>query len=89
MGFYMLHNTLQVNATQMVPERRSVAVALFATAFFLGQALGVQAVGMAAAAFGTTLVISACALALAVVAGVVWLALSRRHAAGSAFAVGE
>ena len=30
MGFYMLHNTLQVHATQMAPQRRSVAVALFA-----------------------------------------------------------
>ena len=25
LGFYMLHNTLQINATQMVPERRGAA----------------------------------------------------------------
>jgi MFS transporter, YNFM family, putative membrane transport protein len=33
LGFYMLHNTVQVNATQMAPEVRGLAVSLFA--FFL------------------------------------------------------
>ena len=42
LGFYMLHNTLQTNATQMAPEARSLSVALFATCFFLGQAAGVS-----------------------------------------------
>src|SRR5712692_2373110 len=37
LGFYMLHNTLQTNATQMAPEMRSLSVALFATCFFLGR----------------------------------------------------
>ena len=37
LGFYGLHNTLQTNATQMAPERRGVAMALFASLFFLGQ----------------------------------------------------
>ena len=32
LGFYMLHNTLQTNATQMTPQARGTAVALF----FLG-----------------------------------------------------
>ncbi|MEP7085030.1 MAG: MFS transporter, partial [Betaproteobacteria bacterium] len=30
-GFYMLHNTLQINATQMAPAARGTAVALFAS----------------------------------------------------------
>jgi predicted MFS family arabinose efflux permease len=42
LGYYMLHNTLQTNATQMVPEVRGTAVSLFASAFFLGQSLGVM-----------------------------------------------
>jgi predicted MFS family arabinose efflux permease len=42
LGFYMLHNTLQTHATQMAPEARGLAVACFATAFFLGQAAGVS-----------------------------------------------
>jgi predicted MFS family arabinose efflux permease len=41
LGFYMLHNTLQVHATQMVPERRGAAVSAFASCFFLGQSAGV------------------------------------------------
>ena len=45
LGFYMMHNTLQINATQMAPERRGAAVAAFASCFFLGQSLGVAASG--------------------------------------------
>jgi predicted MFS family arabinose efflux permease len=40
-GLYMLHNTLQVHATQMAPEARGAAVALFACFLFTGQSLGV------------------------------------------------
>tara|TARA_R110000787_G_scaffold235621_4_gene342357 strand:- start:16069 stop:17331 length:1263 start_codon:yes stop_codon:yes gene_type:complete len=52
-GFYMLHNTLQTNATQMMPARRGAAVALFATCFFLGQSAGVALLGIAADHLGT------------------------------------
>lgn len=41
LGFYMMHNTLQTNATQMAPANRGTAVSLFASAFFLGQSAGV------------------------------------------------
>jgi len=43
MGFayYMLHNTLQTNGTQIAPEARGVAMSLFASCFFLGQSTGV------------------------------------------------
>ena len=40
-GYYMLHNTLQTNATQMAPETRGLAVATFASCLFMGQAIGV------------------------------------------------
>jgi predicted MFS family arabinose efflux permease len=56
-GFYMLHNTLQTNATQMAPERRGVAVAAFALSYFLGQALGVSAAGWGVSRFGSQWVI--------------------------------
>lgn len=42
-GFYMLHNTLQTNATQMTPEARGTAVAIFSAALYLGQTAGVAA----------------------------------------------
>lgn len=41
LGFYMLHNTLQTNATQMTPEARGTAVAIFSSALYLGQMAGV------------------------------------------------
>jgi predicted MFS family arabinose efflux permease len=41
LGFYMLHNTLQTNATQMTPQARGTAVALFSSALYLGQTIGV------------------------------------------------
>jgi predicted MFS family arabinose efflux permease len=41
LGFYMLHNTLQTNATQMTPEARGTALALFSAALYLGQTVGV------------------------------------------------
>ncbi|MCB2054105.1 MAG: MFS transporter [Geminicoccaceae bacterium] len=44
-GYYMLHNTLQTNATQMAPFDRSAAIALFAFGLFFGQAMGAAALG--------------------------------------------
>lgn len=41
LGFYMFHNTLQTNATQMAPEARGLAVSLFAFSLFIGQSIGV------------------------------------------------
>jgi predicted MFS family arabinose efflux permease len=58
LGFYMLHNTLQTNATQMAPERRGAAVAAFALSYFLGQALGVGTAGWAVSRFGARPVIA-------------------------------
>ena len=39
-GFFMLHNVLQVRATNMAPAARGAALSLFAASFFLSQALG-------------------------------------------------
>lgn len=52
LGYYMLHNTLQTNATQMAPFDRSAAIALFACALFLGQALGAALLAWALPVFG-------------------------------------
>ena len=40
-GYWMVHNTLQTNATQMAPEARGTGMSLFASCFFMGQSLGV------------------------------------------------
>lgn len=46
LGFYMLHNTLQTNATQMTPEARGTAISLFSASLYLGQTAGVAAGGL-------------------------------------------
>jgi predicted MFS family arabinose efflux permease len=63
-GFYALHNTLQTNATQMSPENRGVAMALFASLFFLGQSVGVAVAGILVERLGTTTVIFGAGLAV-------------------------
>ncbi len=42
LGYYMLHNTLQTNGTQMAPDSRGLAISLFAISLFIGQAVGVS-----------------------------------------------
>ena len=64
LGFYMLHNTLQTNATQMAPERRGAGMALFASMFFLGQAVGVALAGHVAEAWHALVVVLAAAVAI-------------------------
>lgn len=44
-GFFMLHNILQVLATHMAPDATGTGVSMFSATFFLGQALGVAAGG--------------------------------------------
>ncbi|MEO6363828.1 MAG: MFS transporter [Caldimonas sp.] len=38
--FYMLHNSMQTEATELAPSARGSAVALFACGFFIGQGVG-------------------------------------------------
>lgn len=69
-GFYMLHNTLQTNATQMAPTARGSAVALFASFFFIGQSVGVALAGLVVDAAGPSwLFLIAMALTPAIATG--------------------
>lgn len=78
LGFYMFHNTLQINATQMAPERRGAAVSAFASCFFLGQSVGVALAGALVAASGTgRLIVLGGAGVLAVAQ--IFAVLRRRH----------
>jgi predicted MFS family arabinose efflux permease len=52
LGFYMFHNTLQTNATQMTPEARGTAVAIFSSALYLGQTAGVSLGALVIDVFG-------------------------------------
>lgn len=77
-GTYLFHNTLQTNATQMAPTARGTGVALFASCFFVGQAIGVSAAGLAFDHGGAAALLLPPALALPL-AGIAFArALARR-----------
>jgi predicted MFS family arabinose efflux permease len=67
-GYYMVHNTLQTNATQMLPQARGTAVAGFSSALFLGQSAGV--------ALAAPLVDRAGAVPVFALAALLWPALA-------------
>jgi predicted MFS family arabinose efflux permease len=52
LAFYLIHNTIQTRATEVAPDARGSAVALYASSWALGQAGGVAAMGLAVAAVG-------------------------------------
>lgn len=77
-GFYMLHNTMQTQATELAPGARGSALALFASSFFLGQGLGPILGGPISDAygFGTLFVLSGL-LTVGLGIGAAWLIKSR------------
>jgi predicted MFS family arabinose efflux permease len=76
-AFFMLHNTLQANATQMVPQARGLGVSMFATGLFLGQALGVVVATILIPRLGSGPVIAGGALMMGV--GAFWLSVQLRE----------
>jgi len=67
LGFYMLHNTLQMRATQMAPAHRGTAVSLFASALFIGQSMAMLLAAWLVDRWGTPLVLAGCGVGLALV----------------------
>ncbi len=65
-GFYMIHNSLQTQATELAPANRGSAVAAHAFFFFLGQAAGplIYGLGLAHAGPSPTLIAMSVAMAL-------------------------
>jgi predicted MFS family arabinose efflux permease len=81
-GFFMFHNTMQANATQMAPEARGTAVSLFASCLFLGQSLGVVLAAALIDRIGTSAVIALGGGAMALEGLYFAWALRRRDARG-------
>jgi predicted MFS family arabinose efflux permease len=67
LGFYQLHNTLQTHATQMAPAARGMAVSIFASCFFLAQAIGVSIAAVIVDRFGAPWLFACSALVLPLV----------------------
>jgi predicted MFS family arabinose efflux permease len=79
LGFYMIHNSLQTQATELAPDARGAAVALHAFFFFLGQACGpvLYRVGFQAAGLLSPLPVLVAALIMTALGFVVARALAR------------
>ena len=58
-GYGVITITPYWNATQMAPERRGAGMALFASVYFIGQAIGVAAAGALAERMGAVSVVIA------------------------------
>src|SRR5262249_48306421 len=82
LGFYMLHNTLQTNATQMSPEARGTAVGVFSAALYLRPTPGVAAFSFAVARAGAPGVFAAVAVLLPLLA--LWFSARLRRRAADA-----
>ncbi len=81
-SFYMLHNTLQLHGTQMAPEARGSALALFALCLFVGQAIGVPLAAPIVDRHGAVPIFWAAAFILPSLAVYFATALRRRQLAG-------
>jgi predicted MFS family arabinose efflux permease len=77
-GFYMMHTTLQANATQMAPQARGAAVSLFASGLFLGQTAGVFVASRLVERFGTAPVLAVGGASLLLL-GLLFARLRRRR----------
>ena len=77
LGFYMLHNTLQVQATQMAPAARGTAVTLFACSLFFGQSTGVLLMAQSVDMGSLSLAFTAAALGVSVLGWVVYRLVGR------------
>jgi len=63
-GFFMFHNTMQLNATQMDPNARGTSVTLFASSLFFGQSFGVVLAAWLSESIGSAWAIALGGLAL-------------------------
>jgi YNFM family putative membrane transporter len=78
--FYMFHATLQTHGTQMAPESRGSALALFALCLFVGQAIGVPAAAPIVDRWGAVPIFWGAALFLPALAVFFAISLRRRRA---------
>lgn len=78
-GFFMFHNTMQTNATQMSTRARGTGVSLFAASLFMGQSAGVLMATQLVGALGSGLVIALGGAVMAALGLVFSLALKQRE----------
>jgi predicted MFS family arabinose efflux permease len=77
LGFYMMHSTLQTQATELSPESRGTAVSLFAFNLFVGQGIGAVLLGQIVDSAGYIPCFIVCGIAIPLLA--VWFASQLRY----------
>ncbi|MHC5861801.1 MFS transporter [Nostoc sp.] len=77
LGFYMMHSTLQTQATELAPEARGTAVSLFAFNLFVGQGIGAAVFGRIVDNFGYIYCFISAGVAIALLS--VWLVLRKQN----------
>ena len=77
-GFFMFHNNMQANATEMAPDTRGMSLSLFASFLFLGQSLGVVLAASLISRIGSSAVIALGGVVVAALGVVFAWALRRR-----------
>jgi predicted MFS family arabinose efflux permease len=80
LGFYMLHNTLQTEATQLAPQARGLSVSLFAIMLFTGQAVGVALAGRMLDHWGGAPIFLVAAAGMLAI--ILWFRMQLLHMAG-------
>ena len=77
LSFFMIHNTLQVKATEMAPDARATGLCLYSGVWAIGQALGVAAMGALVTQFDYVAPIVAFAILFALLG--FWLSANLRR----------
>lgn len=82
-GFYWLHGSIQVYATELAPQARGSAMAMHSMSFFLGQAAGPVIYGAGFVYVGRTPLLIAAAIIIALVGYICSRTLRRASAAST------
>lgn len=78
LGYYMLHNTLQVQASQLTGNGRGITFSWFASSLWIGQGLGVTAAALLAGQAGFLPVFIIAGVGIVILAAVFALGVLRR-----------
>jgi len=81
LGFYMVHNTLQTNATQMAPQARATALAIFASILYMGMTAGTAVAAPLVDRFSAAEVFVAAAIGFPIVCAIFARGLIRKRQA--------
>jgi predicted MFS family arabinose efflux permease len=82
-GFFLLHNSVQTEVTELAPSARASSFSLHAFSFFLGQALGPMVYGLALPLAGATLSLAGGAAVLAATGLLASVLLRPRQSGGT------